>query len=127
MPNNAALLQLLDRWIDTIGRCMSTPMSMPSCRPFWEYVMYASAAVGTVLLLWAGWKVADYLMLQLAERSERLQRERVADQETMRKHVWNDDKLNTDDVTDPNLAEKIRHELEQRRLQNMHNTRFGAR
>ncbi|MGA0023485.1 MAG: hypothetical protein ACO3F9_02450 [Burkholderiales bacterium] len=127
MPNNAALLQLLDRWIDTAGRCMTAPMSMPVCQPFWEYVMYASAAVAAVLLLWAGWKTADYLLLHLAERREQRERGRVADQETMRKHVWNDDRLITDEVTDPHLAEKIRQELEQRRLQNMHNTRFGAR
>ena len=59
MQDNVALLQLLDRWIETIGRCMTTPLSMPSCKPFWEYVLYASAAVGTVLLLWAGWKMVE--------------------------------------------------------------------
>lgn len=127
MPNNAALLQLLDRWVDTVGRCMTAPLSMPACKPFWEYVMYASAAVGAVLLLWAGWKVTDYLVQYLAERREERERGCVADRETMSKHVWNDDKFITDEVTDPHLAEKIRQELEQRRLQNMHDTRFGAR
>lgn len=127
MPNNAALLQLLDQWIDTASRCMTSPMSMPACMSFWEYVFYACAAIGTVFLLWAGWKVTDYMMLQLALRREQRERERVADKETMSKHVWNDDKFITDEVTDPHLAEKIRRELEQRRLQNMHDTRFGTR
>lgn len=127
MPDNIALLQFLDRWIDTAGRCMSAPMSMPACKPFWEYVLYASAAAGTVLLLWAGWKAVDYLVLQFAVRRELREHERVADRDTMSKHVWNDDRINTEDVTDPQLAEKIRRELEQRRLQNMQNARFGSR
>ena len=127
MPDNVALLQLIDRWIDTVGRCMTAPMSMPACKPFWEYVLYASAGIATVLLLWAGWKTVDYLALRLAERRELRNRERVADRETMNRHVWNDGRIDTEAVTDPHLAEKIRRELEQRRLQNMHNARYGSR
>jgi len=119
MPDATYLLQLFNRWLDDISRCMSSPMSMPVCKPFWETVMYLSAAVGLALLLWATWQLIDYLLKLHAARRAQQERERVADKDTMRQHVWDDDKYITDEVTDPHLAEKIRKELEHRRLRNI--------
>ena len=69
MPDNVALLQIIHRWIDTASRCMTSPMSMPACKPFLEYVLYASAGIATVLLLWTDWKMVDYIVLQLATQA----------------------------------------------------------
>jgi hypothetical protein len=124
MPDNTQLILLLDRWISTIDRCLSTPMSMPACKPFWQYVLYGSAALVLALLLWTVWKLISYLLQVFVARRAQRERARVADQATMRQYVWDDDKYITDEVTDPKLAEKIPKELEQRRL---HNIESGSR
>lgn len=127
MPDKATLQQFFKQLIDAIGQCLSLPIVVPDCKPLWEYVIYAGTAIGLLLILWAVWQLIEYLVQYLAARQEQRERERVADRETMRKHTWDEDEQIADEVTDPHLAEKIRQELEQRRLRNMRNTRFGSR
>ncbi len=126
MPGQATLTQIFQLLIDEIGQCLTLPIVVPDCKPLWEYVIYAGMAIGLLLILWAAWQLIDYLVQYLAARQEQRERERAADGETMRKHTWDEDEQIADEVTDPHLAEKIRQELEQRRLRNMRNTRFGS-
>ncbi len=119
MPEIAQLLQTINRWFGHTTDCLASPVSAPTCHAFWELVIYGSAGVGLALLLWAAWKLIDYLAQIFAARRAQWEHERVADKATMRQYVWDDDKYTTDEVTDPKLAEKIRKELELRRLHNM--------
>jgi len=112
-------MQMLESWIDLVATCAGLPMSAPACRPFWEYVMYASAAIGLLLAAWVIWKIIDHRLKYAAALRAQAERERVADAETMKQHTWIEPADIASDVTDPHLARKIRQELEQRRLQNL--------
>jgi hypothetical protein len=112
-------MQMFERWIDIIAMCTSLPMSAPACRPFWENVMYASAVIGLLLAVWAVWKFIDYRLKYAAALRAEAERERIADADTMKQHTWVEHGNITDEVTDPDLARKIRQELEQRRAQNL--------
>lgn len=110
---------MLERWIDITAMCTGLPMSAPACRPFWENVMYASAAIGLLLAAWAVWKFIDHRLKYAAALRAQAERDRVADAETMKQHTCVEPADIAADVTDPHLARKIRQELEQRRLQNL--------
>lgn len=112
-------MQIIERWIDITAMCTGLPMSAPACRPFWENVMYASAAIGLLLAAWAIWKFIDHRLKYAAALRAQAKREQVADAETMKQHTWVEPADIAADVTDPHLAKKIRQELEQRRLQNL--------
>lgn len=110
---------MFERWIDIIAMCTGLPMSAPACRPFWETVMVVSAAIGLLLTAWVIWKFIDHRLKYAAALRAQAERERVADAETMKQHTWIEPADIAADVTDPHLAQKIRQELEQRRLQNL--------
>lgn len=112
-------MQIIERWIDITAMCTALPMSAPACRPFWENVMYASAAIGLLLAAWAIWKFIDHRLKYAAALRAQAKREQVADAKTMKQHTWVEPADIAADVTDPHLAKKIRQELEQRRLQNL--------
>lgn len=119
MPNTTQLLQMLDRWLDYLSLCATLPITAPVCRPLWENVMYASAAIGGLLAAWFIWKFIDHRLQYAAALRAQAERERVADAATMREHQWAEAGDIAADVTDPHLARKIRQELEQRRAQNV--------
>lgn len=120
MPETAQLLQLINHWLGQIGRCLSWQSPAHACRPFWNDLIYAAIAIGLAVAIWIAWKLIKRLLLHFAERRAQQEREKIADTATMRKHTWGDDRFIADDVTDPHLREKIRQELEQRRLKNLH-------
>ncbi len=112
MPNTTQLT-------DYLSLCIALPMSAPACRSFWEIVMYASAAIGLLLVSGFIWKLIDYKLKLAAALRAQQERERIADQATMREHTWVEPADIAADVTDPHLAKKIRQELEQQRLKNL--------
>lgn len=118
MPNNSQWLQMFERWLDTIGLCGTLPMSAPACHPFWQAVMYASAAIGIVLAGGFIWKLVDFRMKHAAALRAQRERERVAGEAEMRAHTRVEPADIAADVTDPHLAKKIRRELERQRREN---------
>jgi len=112
-------MQMFERWVDIVAMCTTLPISAPACRPFWENVMYLSAAIGLLLAGWAIWKFVDYRLKYAAALRAQAERERIADPNTMKQHTWIEPADIAADVTDPHLAQKIREELEQRRQQNL--------
>jgi hypothetical protein len=118
MPGNAELEQMAIRFWSYLEACASLPMSAPACRSLWEVVMYAAFALGVMLLFWVAWVFIDYRLKLRAALRAQAERERVADAETMAKHTWAE-VADVADVTDPQLAEKIKRELDQRRISNI--------
>lgn len=108
---------MLNRWFDHIGHCMALPIATPACRSFWEYAMYVSAALGVMLVTWILWKRIGYRMT--ARLRAQHEHSRPVTAAPLREPSWSEAENITADITDPHLAEKIRHELEQRRLQNL--------
>lgn len=112
-------MQTTPSWFDLLATCTAQPMSAPACRPFWEVVMIASAAVGLLLAAWVIWKFVDHRLKYAAALRAEAERRR-ADEEALRKQNPVTEPVDiAADVTDPHLAQKIRQELEYRRLQNL--------
>lgn len=109
------LLQQISDWFDTFVDCLSMPMSGPACRSLWETVMYASATLGLVLTLGAGWKIAATWREQNTAWREEEERQRLAEEHIERKRQFIEDRDIAAEVTDPKLAETIRRELERQR------------
>jgi hypothetical protein len=112
MPNNMPL-------IDYLSMCATLPISAPACYAVWETVMYASAAAGILLAGWFIWKLFDHKQKLAAALRAQQEREKVADETTMRQNTWAEHADIASDVTDLHLAKKIRAELEQQRLKNL--------
>ncbi len=110
--------QMAIRFWNYLDACLNLPMSAPACRSLWEIVMYAAFALGAVLLSWVAWVFIDYRLKLRAALRAQAERERIADAETMAKHTWAE-VADVADVTDPHLAEKIKRELDQRRVSNI--------
>lgn len=119
MPTSAQLMQMFDDWVRHLGLCFNLPMADPRCRPLWEAVMYVSLAVAALITVWLIWKWIDSRQRHADALQARFEREQVAAPEIMEQHLYKDPKDLVEDVTDPHLAEKIRRELEQRKLENM--------
>ena len=94
-------------------------MASPQCRPLWEGVMYASIGIAALTILWLAWKWIDYQRQLAAALKAQREREKIADPEVMQQYSYKEAGDLIEDVTDPHLAEKIRRELEQRKLENM--------
>ncbi|MGA0033780.1 MAG: hypothetical protein ACO3IW_05100 [Burkholderiales bacterium] len=119
MPTSAQLMQWFEDWSRHLQTCFNLPMAAPQCRPLWEGVMYSSAAVAAAIILWLAWKWLDYRLQYAAALKAQHEREKIADPEIMQQHTFKEAGDLIEDVTDPQLAEKIRRELEQRKLENM--------
>lgn len=119
MPTSAQLMQMFDDWVRHLGICFNLPMAAPQCRPLWEVVMYACLAVAAVITLWLTWKWIDYRRQYAAALKAQQDREKIAEPEIMQEHLYKEAGDVIEDITDPHLAEKIRRELEQRKLENM--------
>lgn len=119
MPTTTQLMEMFDRWADYLGMCATLPISAPACYSLWQTVMYASAAIGLLLVSGFIWKLIDHKLKLAAALRAQQERERVADQTTMREHTWVEPADIAADVTDPHLAKKIRAELDQQRLKNL--------
>jgi hypothetical protein len=109
------LLQQLNDWFDAFVRCLSLPMSGPACRPLWETVMYASAAFGLALTLWATWKIVSTMRAQATAQREEEARKRIAEAQRAGDEQEIAERDIAAEVTDPKLAETIRRELERQR------------
>jgi hypothetical protein len=112
-------MQWFEGWSRHLQACFNLPMAAPQCRPLWEGVMYSSAGVAAIIILWLTWKWIDYRLQYAAALKAQRERERIADPEIMQQHTFKEAGDLIEDVTDPQLAEKIRRELEQRKLENM--------
>lgn len=118
MPDSMTLIQMVKNWGLWVVDCLEQPIAAPVCRPLWEWVMYASAAVGALLLLWVVWKAIDHRLKYDAAIRAQMERERVAPPDVIEQHKFKEVGDIAEDVTDPHLAEKIRAELDRRRLEN---------
>lgn len=115
MPTNSELLEMPVRLWAYLASCWELPMNAPVCIPFWEKVMVGCFAIGAAITLWLCWQFISYRLKLAAALKAQAERDRVADPETMKRHTWAEI-ASIEDVTDPRLAEKIRQELDQRRL-----------
>lgn len=119
MPNTAQLIQMLSNWLDWMHMCIGLPITAPVCRSLWVWIMYVSAAIGLWLVFWVVWRMIDYrLKYNVAIRAQ-MERERIAEPEVMAQHRFKEAGDVAEDVTDPNLARKIREELDRQRLAKM--------
>lgn len=116
MPNSAELIYIFQQWINWMLMCAGAPIALPACRPFWEWVMYASAAIGGWLLLWVAWRVVKARWDYDAAIRAQMERERVAPPDVMEDHKFKEVGDLAEDVTDPHLAKTIREELERQKL-----------
>ncbi len=110
---------MLSRWFDHVSHCVAMPIATPACRSFWEYAMYVSAAFGVMLVAWIIWKRIGYRMKYTAALRAQSEQSSPINATPLREPSWSEAENITADITDPHLAGKIRHELEQRRLQNL--------
>jgi len=112
-------MQPFENWIQLLGLCINLPMSEPQCRPLWEGVVYVSAGLALLITAWLVWKwQSGNGRPGPATKPDQAKRQTAAGSEQKKYDDRDPEKL-MEDVTDPHLREKIRRELEQRRLQNM--------
>lgn len=116
MPSNTDLLAMLSRWKQLIETCPYWPLSTPGCRGFWEFTAIAMLVIGVLVLLWVIWKLVGYELKFRAALRAQAQREAVAPPEIMDAYKFKEAGDLVGDVTDPKLAEKIRNELNQKKL-----------
>ena len=113
-------MQPFNNWVQLFDLCINMPMSEPQCRPFWEGVVYVSAGLALIITGWLIWKwsAGNSTPAPAAKPVPVKQAKKPLGGE-QKKHDDPDPEQLMEDVTDPHLREKIRRELEQRRLQNM--------
>lgn len=116
MPNTDTLLQMIAGWLHWLDSCLHLPMATAACRPFWMAIVYACAAIGTALLIWPIWLWIDYRLKYRAALRAQAEREAVAAPEVMAAARFTEAGDVAEDVTDPQLAAKIRAELDRQRL-----------
>ena len=113
-------MNAIDDWIRLLDMCTGLPMSAPQCRPLWEGVVYVSAGLALVITGWLIWKwIAGNGTPAPATKPVPGKQTTTTVGGEQKKHDDRDPEKLMEDVTDPRLREKIRRELEQRRLQNM--------
>lgn len=113
------MMQWLEDWIRSIQVCFNLPMAAPQCRSLWEGVMYASIGIAAISALWLTWKLIDYRLQYAATLKAQHEGESIADPGITKQRSDKEAEDLIENVTDPHLAEKIRRELEQRKLENM--------
>ena len=118
MPNNTELIEMPIRLWAYLQACAGLPMNAPVCLTLWQVVMYCAFAVGALLIFWG---VSNYVRfrIQLAKALKaQAERDMIADAETIRNFTWAEagNTVSEADLTDPRLADKIKHELEQKKL-----------
>lgn len=113
-------MQSLDDWIRLLDMCSGLPMSAPQCRSLWESVIYICVAVALVITGWLAWRwMGGGTHPKTAKPASPAGPKINPGRPVSKKYDdSNPDKL-IEDITDPHLKEKIRRELEQRRLKNM--------
>lgn len=109
-------LERVAELMDYVAGCIDLPMYAASCRPLWNAVVYASVACGMIVIAWVFWvsisrrqAVGEAADLQITGRSANHSRKRAV----------HDEGVDLADVTDPQLALKIRQELERQRIRNI--------
>ncbi len=108
---------ILEESMTYMETCWTLPWAAIVCKPLWNWVATGSMATGALFLLWASWKVVDYLLkYQAALRAEAF-RQQVAPEETMKKHRWTGDESMVQGAGDGDVAARIRDELDRRKLQ----------
>lgn len=115
MPNTTQLLQLVDQWVNWVLMCAGLPMATPACRPLWEGVVWAAAAIGAWLLLWVAWLAWKQRRDHDTAIRAQMERERIAEPAVMEQHKFKEAGDLAADVTDPHLAKTIRDELERQK------------
>ncbi len=121
MPNSTDLIEGTLAFATWLLNCALLPIATPDCKPFWLGIVYLCATIGTAVIGWLIWKQIDFQMKYKAAIRAQAERERIADPETMKQHLYLEAGDVAADVTDPHLAEKIRKELERQRLERIRN------
>lgn len=119
MPSSSEILKSAEQWVLWLQTCLGLPMAAPACRPLWVWVMWASVAVAILATLWTIWKAIDYRRKYDAAIRAQMERERIAEPEVMESFRFKEVGDVVEDVTDPHLADKIRAELDRRKLENI--------
>lgn len=101
--------------MDYVTGCIDLPMYAASCRPLWNVVMYASVAIGTLVIAWAFWLAVTKNYGTVTNVSTPAKR---IGADLRKRHALDDD-VDLSDVTDPHLAIKIQQELERQRIHNI--------
>ena len=110
-------MKLLEQWYAYFDFCIGNPLDAPVCRPFWTWVMIAFLAVGTLIVIWVGWKILGYQLKLRAARRAQMLRDAIADEDTMEQHRWTGDRVHGED--DRNAEVRIRSAIAARRSRNM--------
>ena len=82
------VMKQIEGWLGYLLACWNLPMQAPACRPLWYWVMVASLAIGTLLLLWVCWRVVDYRMKLAAAVKAEERRQAIAPPEVMERFKW---------------------------------------
>lgn len=118
MPTTQQLIDWALAWQRYIEACLGLPIATPNCRPVWEWVMIAGFTIGGLLLAWVIWQFISYRLKLAAALRAQAEREAIAPPEVMDAYKVKEVGDLVEDITDPNMAEKIRAELDAKRLKN---------
>jgi len=101
-----------------VSGCIDLPIYAASCRPLWNTVVYASIACGMIVIAWVIWTgMLRSRRMQTADTGASMPTQRTTP--ASRKRAAHDQGVDLSDVTDPQLAIKIRQELERQRIRNI--------
>ena len=88
--------------------CVESDIQAPICRDFWIWNIIVAFGVGMMLFVLVGKRIIKE-QLEFYRNRKRLEaRKIVADEETMRQHKWVGDDSENVEVTQEDLAAKIR-------------------
>jgi len=118
MPNNAELIEIPFNFWAYLQSCAGLPMNAPLCLALWQGVMYCTFIIGALLIFWAISHYVRYRMQLKAALKAQAERDMIADADTIRNFTWAEagNTISEADMTDPRLADKIKRELDQKRL-----------
>ena len=105
----------VSQWLTYVNGCAGADLQAPSCKPFWTWIAIAAVTSGVLALIWAAAKLVSYKLKYAAARRAEEARMKIADEETMRKALWEGDRAFPKDEGAGNVELQIRAALAKRK------------
>lgn len=105
----------LMKWAGYFATCIISDFRTPSCTPFWTWIAYILFVIGAISVTYLIANFVSYKLKYRAALRAQEERERVADSDTMQKHIWEGDKAYQTDRPTENVELQIKAALAKRR------------
>jgi len=108
----------IEPWLAYLDYCFNREPLAHICQPFWNWTIGAVVGLGVIAVLVGIAKYVSYRRKLVAAIRSQEERERIADDETMKSALWDGDKAYQSHLKDSDVLNDIKRAVAQRRNEN---------